>query len=273
MKTSFLIIFFLLAFSLSTRANMDCIWTSSKAGVTIRFIAPCDQKYKSYVDSLLNNILKKINRKDTTLQILVLINDAKLSYPDAQFTNFTSIGFDTLRQIDDEFVSDYYFSKNGDIEKKFSKRFEPLDINATLGDTIRQVGIKIIYRRDYKLGEPDWTEIQNLILYATQNLDLIKKTQIRNNVRYDFNGWYVSLMSIDTLSIKKIIQDASIQKKQLTTITKNYSNYQIWGIVGLLLIIALFMFRQNTAPNTGFSAMLAEEYILIFISLINCSSG
>lgn len=226
---------------------MDCIWTSSKKGVTITIVAPCEQKYSLIVDSILNQVLSKLNRKDTTLKILVLVNSERLSYPNSNLSNFISIGFDTLRQIDDEFISDYYFSKEGQIKKKFPKLSEPLDINSTNSDTSKDVGIKIIYRLDYRQGEPNWSDIEKLIKYSEEHLEDVKRNQKRSDVRYDYNGWYVSLLTIDTVAINKIIgrQSETPKKEPIQEVPKSKSNYWLFGLLGLTAIgVIIYVARQ-----------------------------
>jgi hypothetical protein len=249
MKTSFLITIFTLTLFVSARANIDCIWTSSKKGVTITLVAPCEQKYRLIVDSILNQVLSRLNRKDTTLKILVLVNSERLSYPATNFSNFISIGFDTLRQIDDDFISDYYFSKEGQIKKKFPKLSEPLDINSTDSDTAKAVGLKIIYRLDYRQGELDWSDIEKLIKYSEENLDEIKRKQKRSNVRYDYNGWYVSLLTLDTFAINKIIgrQNNAKLKEIVEEKTKSKNIYWLLGLLVLAVIgVIAYKSRQHS---------------------------
>ncbi|MBL7724726.1 MAG: hypothetical protein JNK27_11285 [Chitinophagaceae bacterium] len=247
MKTPILTIIFFFAFSLFARASMDCIWTSSRQGVTIKFLAPCEQRYQMFVDNILTQILNRLNRKDTSSKILVLVNTERLSYPDAVSSNFISISFDTLRQIDDDFISDYYFSKEGQIKKKFSKFSEPLDINSTDSDTSKEVGFKIIYRLDYRLGQTNWADIEKLIKYSEENREAIKKAQKRNNVRYDYNGWYVSLLTIDTFSINKIIGRQNKIKENEVVQKKSTNSYWLWGLLALTAIGAIaYQYRQHS---------------------------
>ncbi|HEU5166940.1 MAG TPA: hypothetical protein VFU29_15425, partial [Chitinophagaceae bacterium] len=110
MKTLLLTIT-LLTSSFFAKANMDCIWTSHKAGITISYVAACNFGNQSTVDSVLKIIVTQLNRQDTSLKILVLLNHRQLSFPDANFANFFSIGFDTLREIDNDYIFDYYWNQ------------------------------------------------------------------------------------------------------------------------------------------------------------------
>jgi len=224
---------------------MDCIWTSSSKGVTLRFLAPCSQKYQMFADSILSQILNRLNRKDTSNKILVLVNTERLSYPNTNFSNFISIGFDTLRQIDESFINDYYFGKEGQIKRRFPNLPEPLDINLTDSDTSKEVGIKIIYRLDYRIGKENWVDIEKLIKYSEENREDIRKTQKRSNVRYDYNGWSVSLLTIDSLTTKNILLKKDSQNKQLVTSTKYLSQLLISSFIGLLLIVILIIIKRK----------------------------
>ena len=220
MRSIILIVIFNLTFSLFAKANRDCIWTSSKNGVTISFVAPCDPKYRLFIDSILNNILTELNRPDTTLQILVLVNSEKITYSVSHFTNFISIGFDTLRPIDDNFVFDYYWKKQGismannNGINNFESRLDPLDINSSYSKTLNQVGLKIIYNREYRLGGPIWSDIEKLISYASRNVEIIKQNQKRDTVHLTHNDWYLSLLSIDTLNINNILGNETVIKSE-----------------------------------------------------------
>lgn len=244
MKTSILITIFILNFSISAKANMDCLWKSSMQGVSLNVAFPCRPIYVNYVDSILDKMLIGLNRKDTSVKILVLINTARLSIPGSEYANFISIGFDTLRGIDDDFITDYYFSKVGQIEKKFPKLSEPLDINSTASSNVNTIGIKIIYRIDSRLGKIKWDDIEKLIKYAAQNVDEIKREQRRFNVRYDANGWYVSLVTLDTNKISNILNIQAPSKTATDTPKKSNDsgNYWLLGLLGVV-VLGFVLFR------------------------------
>src|SRR5690242_21715708 len=101
----------LLTCSFFAKANMDCIWTSHKAGITISYVAACNFDNLSIVDSILKKIVTQLNRQDTSLKVFVLVNHRELSFPDGNFANFFSIGFDTLREIDNDYIVDYYWDQ------------------------------------------------------------------------------------------------------------------------------------------------------------------
>lgn len=247
---------FTLTVSLGAKGNQDCIWTSSKAGITLKYIAPCDFKNQSSLDSILTKILFLLNRQDSSLKIYVSIGQYWLSFPDATFSNFFSIGYDTLREIDNDYIFDYYWSqgtiasdKNGGLNT-FQSKEAPIDINSTKNRKAnKDIGIKIIYDIDYRLGKPNWDELIKAIVYCSQNPDAIKNQQRRDTVRYNTNGWYVSLLTIDTSAIYKIIGRHSESKRAVSVIErpKKKNNYWLWGILGLTAIgIVSYKYRQHS---------------------------
>jgi hypothetical protein len=210
---------FLLLASFAVKANMSCIWTSHKAGITIHYTAPCDMKNQVFLDSVLTVIVGQLQGRDTSLSILVFIDHESVCFPDREFANFFSIGMDTLRRLDDNFIFDYYWNQqsisagqNGG-RNLFDSRKEPLDINATNKKRTNQVGLKIIYNLDYRLGKPVWQDIVRAVVYAAYNPENIKAFQKRDTVRYNTNGWYVSLVTVDTTFINNILNKAPLVQK------------------------------------------------------------
>jgi hypothetical protein len=256
MKISFLILISTLTISFYAKGNQDCIWTSNKAGVTIRYVAPCDFKNQSSLDSILNKVISLINRQDTSVKIWVLIGQGQLSYPDNNFSNFFSIGYDTLRQIDNDYIFDYYWNQETIASERnnglntFRSREAPIDINSTNNKKANKVvGIKIIYDRDYRIGKPNWTDIIKAIVYASKNVEVIKSSQKSDTVRYNTNGWYVSLLTLDTFAINKIIerQNESKQKEIVEVKPQLKSIYWLLGLLGLTVIGAIvYKSRQHS---------------------------
>ena len=256
MKISFLIIILSLTISFYAKGNQDCNWTSSKAGVTIKYLAPCDFKNKSTLDSILNKVTSLINRLDTSFKIWVLLNQGQLSFPDSDFSNFFSIGYDTLREIDYDFLFNYYQNQtilsqeanNG--VNKFESRFVPIDVNSTIRKAKSNVGIKIIYDRDYRIGKPDWTDIIKAIVYASKNVELIKSSQKRDTVRYNTNGWYVSLLTLDTFDINKIIGRQNESKQKEIVEVKPINIYLLLGLLGLIVFgVVVYKSRQHSRQH------------------------
>ncbi|GAB2843452.1 hypothetical protein GCM10027043_52980 [Ferruginibacter profundus] len=233
---------------------MDCIWTSNKAGVTIKYVAPCDFKNQSTLDSILNKIVSVINRQDTSLQIWVLINQEQLSFPDATFSNFFSIGYDTLIEIDNDYIFDYYWNQETIASEKnnglntFRSREAPIDISSTKKkNAYKAIGIKIIYNIDYRLGKLIWADLIKVIIYSAQNPSIIKNQQRRDTVRYNTNGWYVSLLTIDTFAINKIIgrENQTSKKETIQELPKSKNNYWLFGLLGLAAIgVVIYVARQ-----------------------------
>lgn len=228
--------------SFYAKGNQGCIWTSSKAGITLKYIAPCDFKNQSSLDSILTKILSILNRQDSSLKIYVSIGQSWLSFPGATFSSFFSIGYDTLREIDNDYIFDYYWNqetiasdKNGGLNT-FRSREAPIDINSTKNRKANKVvGIKIFYDVDYRLGKPNWDELIKAIVYSSQNPNAIKNQQRRDTVRYNTNGWYVSLLTLDTFAINKIIgrQNETKQKEIVEEKPRSKKIYLLLGLFGL----------------------------------------
>ena len=253
MKTLLLTII-LVTSSFFARANVDCVWTGHNAGIKISYVAPCDFANQSTVDSILKIIVSHLNRKDTSLKVFVLVNHRQLSFPDGNSSNFFSIGFDTLREIDDDYIFEYYgnqesiyMGKNNGLNT-FRSQEVPIDINSTDNKkAIKAIGVKIIYDIDYRLGKPIWNDIIKAVVYATKNSDIITNQQRHDTVRYNTNGWYVSLSTIDTFAINKIIGKQSESKKKdiAQEIPKSKKNYWLFGLLGLTLIgLVIYKLRQ-----------------------------
>ena len=240
--------------SFFAKANMDCIWTSHKDGITISYVAACDFESQATVDSILKIIVDQLNRRDTTLKLLVLVNHRQLSFLGGNFANFFSIGLDTLREIDNDYIFDYYWdqesismSKNGGLNA-FRSREVPIDINSTNNKRAsKTIGIKIIYDIDYRLGKPDWSDLIKAVVYSVQSFDTIRNEQRRDTVRYNTNGWYVSLLTIDTFAINNIIgrQSKTPKKATVQELPKSKNNYWLFGLLGLTAIgIIIYVVRQ-----------------------------
>jgi hypothetical protein len=255
MKTLLLITLLLTSFFFA-KANMDYIWASHKGGITISYVAACDFENQATVDSILKIIVDKLNRRDTTLKLFVLVNHRQLSFPGGNFANFFSIGVDTLREIDNDYIFNYYrnqefisTSKNGGLNT-FRSQNLPLDINSTNNKKAsKTVGIKIIYDIDYRLGKPNWTDLIKAVVYSVQSFDTIKNKQRRDTFRYNTNGWYISLLTIDTFAINKIIGRQSETPKKATAqeSAKSKNNNWLFGLLGLTAIgIIIYVARRHS---------------------------
>ncbi|MCB0699570.1 MAG: hypothetical protein H6551_02630 [Chitinophagales bacterium] len=234
-----------------TSANVDCIWISSKKGLTIYYRSSCDYENEFFVDSLVSHVVEILGRQDTTIKIHVTVNRAPLMFPNSENPNFFSIAYDTLRQIDDNYISEYYWeqedisiSQNG--WNKYKSQNAPLDINATNNNSTNEIGIKIIYNGDYRLGEPLWQDIIKSISYAANNIDSIISKQVRDTVRLDHNGWYVSLVTIDTNTINRII--GKVQTKvntEVIAVDKTYTKYVFIAIAATLCLLGFLFVLKN----------------------------
>lgn len=238
---------FLLISSTFARGTVDCIWTSQKEGILIKYIASCDSKYKTTIDSFLNVVVEQLRRQDTSLKILVFVNNRSLHFPGSTNSYFYSIAFDTLRDIDNDFIFDYYgnqtsisAAKNGGFNT-YRSQDTPLDINVTNSkDASKLVGIKIFYAVDYHAEGPIWTDLMKGIIYSATYPNLIKEQQRRDTVRYFTNGYYLSLLTIDSFAINKIIGKKAIKaekvdEKNMTGVNFNYL------FLGLAIVVVLWI--------------------------------
>ena len=106
-----------------------------------------------------------------------------------------------------------------------------------------------MYAKDYRIGNPEWTEIMNAIDYASKSVETIKATQKRDTVRYNTNGWYVSLLTIDTFAIYKIIRQQNILKHTELVQEKLKAKNNFWLIcfLGLTVMgVGVYKFRQHS---------------------------
>ena len=240
------IAFYIFFFSSFAKGNSHCNWTSNKAGITIHYTSSCDKKNQSALDDVLNKVLTLLNGRDTSLKILVFINEAQLSFNNNGSLNFSSIAYDTLRAIDDGYILQYYTDQETISTKQnhgfntFNTRKYPIDINATDDSSTNNIGIKIIYDKD----EPVWSEIVNAIVYAAKNAESIKVLQRRDTVFYKMNGWHVSLVTLNSAHINKILgrveEVAHVSNKKTSE-----PNYFIFGAAALLFILALITIRKG----------------------------
>lgn len=215
--------------------------------MTIQYVAACNYKNHNLADSFLNKVIAALNRKDTSLKLLVLIGHNLLSFPNSKTSDFFSIGYDTLREIDADFIFDYYWRKENNGTVPINSRNNPIDINSTKDKVKSTIGIKIIYDRDYRIEEPDWQNLFRMIVYAANNLDQVKLLQKRDTVRYYANGWYVSLLTLDTFQINQIIGRVKepIQKEIVDHKPKSKNNYLLFGLTGLAVLgIVVYKIRQ-----------------------------
>ena len=247
MKSLLLISAFFLTITFSTKGNVDCIYTSSKSGITIRVSNPCfSKKYQSLLDSFVNQLNLKIKRIDTSYKILVLINIEQLYYDFSGTPDyFTSVGVDTLREMNSNFINSYCYEKYSITDQS---KPNPLDINATDNKSAsNEIGIKIIYNIDYR-KKINWTEIEKLINFSALNFNKIKITQEIDTVRH--YSWYVSLPTLDTTNINEII--GRNQSEKLKSIEK--SKYWLLGLVissigFFILLVYLKLRKQQSSKN------------------------
>lgn len=224
---------------------MDCVYTASKSGIKVRFTSPCfSEKYQTFIDSFVTQLALKIKRIDTSYHILVLINFEHLYYGFSGITDyFTSIGVDTLREMNSNFINDYCYDRYGSSDQS---KPSPLNINATdYKNASKEIGVKIIYNIDYR-KKINWTEVEKLISYSALDFKKIKTTQhIDTVIHY---SWYVTLPTLDTTTINQIMGRFQSQPtKAIDTKVANEIPYKliIISVVVLLLFVPIYRLRKQ----------------------------
>jgi hypothetical protein len=222
--------------SFSSEANMDCIYTGSKSGITISYTSPCfSEKYQSFIDSFLNKLLLKVNNFNSGIEILVLVNYEQLYYDNsANFANFISVGFDTLRPMNSNYIIDYFYDHYSTTAES---RLNPPDINFTDKKEKAKKGIKIIYNYDYRLGPPVWSEIEKLIIYAKTNFQTIKLIQKIDTVRHF--SCYVTMPKLDSFAVNKILGKEELITNRPEKTDKFISNFWLILLLGIGLSITV----------------------------------
>ncbi|MFT3912088.1 MAG: hypothetical protein QM737_21865 [Ferruginibacter sp.] len=239
MKIRILIIFFLLA-STNVKADMACVYTSYKAGITLKYVAECDFKNQATLDSILNLIVEQIKGLDTNSKVLVLVDFMRLSFSNEPSPWFASIAFDTLREIDNNFIFDYYWNKEQHGCIPCDTRHNPISINSTnKTDPEKTIGLKIIYDNYDHSGFPIWADLVKMVVYSVKYPGIIKREQNDDTVRFNTNGWYVSLLTIDTIFINKILGKQEIQETEKLASTKEVSS--LWLLILLCFVSSLLI--------------------------------
>lgn len=226
---------------------MDCVYTASKSGITVRFTSPCfSEKYQPFIDSFVNQLALKIKRVDTSYHILAFINFEVLYYDFSGSPDyFTSLGVDTLREMNSNFINDYCYGRYGSTDQS---KPNPLDINATDDKKAsKEIGLKIIYNIDDR-KKIDWTEVEKLIRFAALDFNKIKNTQQVDTVRH--YSWYVTLPTLDTTIINQIMgrfQDQPIKHLGPKTTNESQISYKpiIFSAIGLLVVAAVYKLRRK----------------------------
>lgn len=226
---------------------MDCIYTASKSRITVRFTSPCfSEKYQSFLDSFVNQLAHKINRVDTSYHILVLVNFEVLYYGFSGSPGyFTSLGVDTLREMNSNFINDYCYGRYGSTDQS---RSNPLDINATDDKKAsKEIGIKIIYNIDYR-KKINWTEVEKLIRFAALDFNKINTTQQIDTVRH--YSWYITLPTLDTTIINQVMgrfQSQPIKPLETKATKENQIPFKpiIFSVIGLLVLAAVYKLRRK----------------------------
>lgn len=215
-----LISIFFLIISNSCFANTGWWFTGHKEGITI--IVPC-----AYEDSVferkqqkafLDRLVEKLNRKDTSLKILLLVNPL-IMYPGWGTENylFATLGYDRLQEPDMQFIQDYYdyrsenragreptFYGRPSSEKYKVDLPEPLDISVSYNNPVSVIGLKVICGYVHWDSVITYDRIYTLIRYGINHIEEIKKYQDSIHIPYWLKGMAVSINTLDTGLIKSL---------------------------------------------------------------------
>ena len=242
MKILLIISAFVLTLSFSAKANMDCVYNATKSGITITLTSPCvKNKYQPFVDSFVNQLAFKINRIDTSYKILVFVNYEEIFYdfsgnPDY----FTSLGVDTLREINSDFINHYCYGKYGNTNQS---KPNPLNINATNDKKAsKEIGVKIIYNIDYR-KKINWTEVEKLVIFSANNFKEIKATQQIDTASH--YSWYITLPTLDTTAINKIMGWSQNNEIKPTPTKTNPIFYKTIIFLGIILLIFALIYKKR----------------------------
>jgi hypothetical protein len=242
-KLCYLIGMFFICGVHSIKANMSCGYTSSKSGITIKLAESCSCNCQPFLDSLVNQLSLKINRQDTTNEILVLVNWEFLRYDFSDTTlYFISLGLDTLRETDSDFINNYCHEKYDNSEQS---RSNPVDINFTDKMTSNKIGVKIIYK-DLRSDSLNWSDIEKLISFSAINFNKIKNEQKRDTVV--LMSWYISLPTLNATRINEILGKA--QNNSIGIFTSNFLIITIAVVLSLLILLLIKFKRRPTEHET-----------------------
>lgn len=106
MRNLILIAFYILPLFFFAKGNTRCSWTASKAGITLHYTSSCDKENQSALDDILNKALTLLKGRDTSLKILILINQWQLS-----FNNDRSLNFNSIQRCTPVYCSTDYYKK------------------------------------------------------------------------------------------------------------------------------------------------------------------
>lgn len=214
--------------------NVDCIWSSSKNGIFIEYEDACKQSNRLLIDSILNEIVTKLQRTDTTLKLEIYVNSEDVFYRETGNSNYVSISYDVLGKLKNNEIFDYYYDKQMK-NIKFDTRKTPLNINYKKEDQ-KNKGLKIIFNTDYRY-KIEWVNLFKLIDYAVKNIETIKANQKLDTIGFCCNYYFVSILTIDSTKISEIVSPKkyNIQRSCYKT---------IYLILGIILIPLLFLIKK-----------------------------
>ena len=87
--------------------------------------------------------------------------------------------------------------------------------------------------------------------YAAKNAEAIKTSQRIDTVRYNRNGWYLSLMTLDAFKIGEILGTPAAIKSPGQVASKSKTNYVLPAIFLLLVTAAVFIARKRSRQRQG----------------------
>lgn len=239
-------------------ANTGWWFTGHKEGITI--IVPCayeDSVFeRKQQEAFLNRLVEKLNRKDTSLKILLLVNPM-IMYPGWGTENywFATLGYDRLQEPDMEFIKDYYDYRSENragrehtfYNKPPSEKYKidlpvPLDISVSYNDQVNVIGLKVICGYVHWDSVITYDRIYTLIKYGINHIEEIKKYQDTIHIPFWLKGMAVSINTLDTGIIKSqpllsLGFDPKMPKK------KEFSRKTIVVALGILLVMIFIVYQ------------------------------
>lgn len=248
----------------SSFSNQNWQYKGVKDGITMIAVGGYEDSIgtQRMYDAFLNLLVEKTRDTHRTFKILLLLDQPGIFYR-SYYDWSATIAFDTLRQLDTEFIEAYNYHRMDGTHRSMLSSYnlpsnkyvfdlpEPLDINASFSSGPNEVGLKIIY--DY--GESDsltfFDRIYTLVAYGINNIEEIKKTQKRITLSYEQNNFKVSLVTIDTSLIKSLplIKTDFDYKIFENTGNKYFNNHTIrnsiiWSGVIIIIVLLYFYLRK-----------------------------
>lgn len=227
-------------------------YQESKNGITLTtFISLHDSAGRQVLDAFLNHLSKKLKRPNNRFKILILADYKTRTWNAA-------IGVDTVR-FDYNAMIDYFYpphKENKVVEvvlQKTEPNKTPIETskqtpapnwNVSYDKTANDLGLKILYKLPLSDTNIFFDRIYSLTQFGIDHFEKIKKQQTKMEMKYD--GYPLSVLSIDTIEIKKIpLKSSGFNRDNIVDHEKG--NWPIWIISSTVLLVSvlLILFRNK----------------------------